>query len=77
MRLCDLCGMMCDSQIGLARELVTNYWGGVKDKTVEYSGKLVSFFCSEDHRSEFLVSGLPGGHIQTRRGEVIENEIRS
>lgn len=67
MRTCAFCGADCDSQIGIARELQTQYWGGKKGTTIEYSPKVVSFFCSDDHRSHFLATGATGGEIQTTK----------
>lgn len=65
MRECSLCGADCDSSIGMYRELKSEYWGGRRNGNVEYSPKLVSFFCSDDHRNEFIDSGMVGGDIQT------------
>lgn len=68
MRECALCGIECDAQIGFSRELKTVHWGGKRHGTVEYSPKVVTFFCREEHRAEFLVSPVPGtGEIQTER----------
>lgn len=68
MRLCAYCGEVCDSQIGYSQELKTVHWGGKKNGTIEYSPKIVYFFCREEHRQEFLVSPVPGeGELQTDR----------
>lgn len=66
-RECAFCGNACDPSIGIARELRTDFWGGKKGITVEYAPKIVSFFCSEEHRNEFLLTGAVGGEIQTER----------
>lgn len=65
MRECALCGITCDSSVGMYRELKTEYWGGSKPGNIEYSPKIVTFFCSDQHRNEFSVAGLPGGEVQT------------
>lgn len=67
MRICAWCDEDCDSSLGIARELKTDYWGGKKGITVEYAPKVVSFFCSEEHRNLFLTDGGVGGEIQTDR----------
>lgn len=68
MRECAWCGIDSDSQIGFSQELKTVHWGGKKNGTVEYSPKIVYFFCREEHRAEFLVSPMAGvGEIQTDR----------
>jgi hypothetical protein len=72
MRECSFCGAECDSSIGIARELTTTYWGGHRNGNVERTPRLVSFFCTEDHRSQFLVLGEIGGEFQFRRPAVIE-----
>lgn len=66
MRNCDFCDKPCDSDIGMYRELKTQYWGG-KRTGVEYSPKLVSFFCSDKCRSDFQATGLPGGEVQFQK----------
>lgn len=43
------------------------YWGGRRNGNVEFSPKVVAFFCSEEHRSEFELQAIPGGEIQTER----------
>lgn len=67
MRNCSFCGAPCDSSTGLSRELKTVYWGGSRNGNVEYAPKLVSFFCNEEHRNDFLVAGARGGEVQTKR----------
>lgn len=74
MRECAFCGVDCDSQIGLSRELKTVYWGGKHHGSVEYSPKVVTFFCSEQHRNDFLVSPLPTGEVQTKRRDIDDDE---
>lgn len=66
MRTCSYCGQECDSQIGMARELHTTYWGG-KRSGVVHSPNVVTFFCSEDHRNLFISTGAAGGEVQTDR----------
>ena len=60
MRICAYCGEDCDSSLGLVRELRTEYWGGKKHGSVEYSPKVVSFYCSEDHRNRAEAEGIVG-----------------
>lgn len=71
MRECAFCGGACSPAIGMSRELKTQYWGGSKGKiTVDYSPKVVTFFCSDEHRSRYLYDPVPGtGEIQTDRWE--------
>lgn len=64
MRVCSQCGNVCDSSIGIARKLETQYWGGKTGQKIEYSQKIVSFFCNEEHRSDFLASGSIAGEVQ-------------
>jgi len=69
-RECAYCGADCDSQIGFSRELKTVHWGGKRRGTIEYSPKVVTFFCSEQHRNDYLAAPLPGtGEVQTQRWE--------
>lgn len=75
MRHCSFCGAVCDSQIGIARKLETQYWGGKTGQKVDYSPKVVSFFCSENHRQDFLSSGMTAGEVQTRRWEDDQDRI--
>lgn len=67
MRECANCGKDCDASIGMARELVTNYWGGRRNGNVEYSPKVVTFFCDEACRNFFIEDGGAGGEVQTER----------
>lgn len=67
MRECAFCGADCDSQIGCVRELKTEFWGGKRAGNVVYSPRVVTFFCSEEHRMAFMETGMPGGEIQTDR----------
>lgn len=74
MRECSHCGEVCDSQIGVVRELRTEFWGGKRNGNVQYSPKIVTFFCSEEHRMAFLETGLPGGEVQTDKWERDDEE---
>lgn len=74
MEQCDACGARCDKDIGMYRELKTVYIGGKRDKSIEYSPKMVSFFCSEDCRNDFLSFGLPGGARTLRKKDEFEFE---
>ena len=73
MRNCAWCDKLCTSAIGCYRELKTEYWGGAKGRHVEYSPKLITFFCSETCRTQFLVSGRLGGEIQERKFVIDED----
>lgn len=68
MRLCAFCGKITDADIGMYQELKTHFWGG-KRTGIEYSPKLVSFFCTDEHRSEFLSLGGVG-EFEPRRVQI-------
>lgn len=75
MRQCAWCGVYCDASIGISRELQTQYWGGGTGQKLEYSPRVVSFFCSDIHRSDYLAAGETGGVVQTDRwGKVDDDE---
>lgn len=67
MRQCAFCGVECDSQIGMSREQKSVYWGGKRNGNVELTPKIVTFFCSDDHRNDFIEWQVPGGEIQTEK----------
>lgn len=69
MRECALCREDCDASVGMSRELKTVHWGGRRNGNVEYSPKVVAFFCSDSHRNIFIANGETGGEIQTERWE--------
>lgn len=71
MRECAYCGADCGPAIGISRELKTVYWGGSKgNQTVDYSPKVVTFFCNDEHRNFYLYDPVPGvGEVQTNRWE--------
>lgn len=54
MRICAFCNVACDSQIGFYDELKKVFWGGARNGNVQYDEKRVYFFCSEEHRNDFL-----------------------
>jgi len=67
MHECSFCGIECDSSIGLSRELTSVYWGGKRHGNVEKSPRLVTFFCTDQHRNDFIADKVPGGEVQTDR----------
>ena len=65
LRNCALCTEECTPDIGVAITIQTVYWGGKRTGT-EYGPRLVSFFCTEEHRNVFLELGAPGGELQRK-----------
>lgn len=68
MRFCAFCHEACDSQIGYYEEGKKVHWGGYRNGNVEYDEKRVYFFCSEQHRTDFMAIDADFGfEIQTDR----------